>query len=283
MPDDRKTAEKGLASPGVESRGVHTNDRIVDVARESLGLDVPHIDDVERGFFPDLVTAQSLEPVTPRRARAIKDRWGFEPPNVRAETFGELKEEFYQELISTVDAARRSFVNSLASDPKLAQFARPCDEILGVIITILLVAIGMIGSSVESAATTVPEMIKLAGGVLEFLGSAVQAAFASGERGEKSSAQVQQTLEKLSKVPAALKMQLFAWKTRFEKASTEMQSIMVGGVDYRGFGCAQDGARRGHSHRKSGQEFGGKTAGAEKNKYRGDQSHREKGAFEIQR
>lgn len=208
MPDDPGIGSRATRDPAIASRSLPT--------------------DSSKQFFLDLLGAQSSDPVSPSRAREIKSRWGLQARNVKAETFREQKEIFYEELRSAIDSARRSLINDLSKDPNLAPLARPCDEILGVIITIVFTIVGMIGGSAEGAVNSLPALMELVSAVIKFLWSAAQAAFASGESARQGEAEVKRTIAALENLPAALWTSFQRWKDKFETAPTEVQSAMVG-------------------------------------------------------
>lgn len=81
-PTDPKVGDRGTLYPAVKTRGLASEPRLHRVASKALGLNIPNVDDVDMGFFSDLVAEQSSEPISPRRAIAIKSRTGFNARNV---------------------------------------------------------------------------------------------------------------------------------------------------------------------------------------------------------
>jgi hypothetical protein len=201
---DRRTTRPGLDQRGVQARGY---------AEAETKQFLQHI---------------GLHPAATRRSRKTSppitlEDWAWQQE--QREAVGTIKDRLYRDFIAMFDDARKSLVSRLRTNAALAPVAGPCDELLGVIYTVIFTVMGMAVGIVDIVVTIIPNLARLVFGVIRLLGAAVVGVSEKGERGRAARVTVNETLSNL--LPA-VERHVLDWIVRFHRARTEMQSIMIG-------------------------------------------------------
>jgi hypothetical protein len=155
-------------------------------------------------------------------------------PTVQRFSYAELKEQVYSGLIGGLRAAKKATLDLLRGQvgrlPKKWWGAANLiisiiDEVLGIIESLILGVIGMVTGFGEGVYGLVKGTITLGYGVLKLLYDLASGIFNGFDELKQDLGAV---LNALKNLPSALSAMVKNWLAKFEKASLERQSLMIG-------------------------------------------------------
>ena len=154
-------------------------------------------------------------------------------PSLQRLSYADLKEKAYTGLISGLRAAKKAALDTLRGQvsrlPKKWWGAANtiisiCDEVLGVIETLILAVIGIVVGFGENAVGLVRGSLTLGYGIIKLLYDLVVGIFTNFDELKQD---LNAIAEAFINLPSALKIMVTDWLDRFNKASLERQTLMI--------------------------------------------------------